>query len=179
MGKILERVNKMNPYIILIQLRLSEKILLYITVIFVLTGIYRFQPDILVQLFEGYTANAGGQDISLQEYWQVAITVIVAIEMIYSAVRLIYKKAGLTELLLSPVASFLAYILVDATDFVGDRMLVIYLLWWVIKNIDWWLLKKTDFEIITIHKAGSMGTAICLPKENEMHGRTKFNNADD
>lgn len=167
LNKILDKANVWMPCIMGFLIRLSAKILLYIMAVFVITGVFRFRPDILMQLFDGHAADAVSQDISLQEYWKIAIIIIMAVEMAYDLVRLTYRNAGLMELIMSLVASYWAYVLVAGTDFVGDRMLAAYLFWWVIKGINWWLLRKTGFEIIVIHDTDSMGTAVCMPKEND------------
>lgn len=162
-NKVLDRAHAWIPYTTVFLINLSTRTLLYITAVFAITGVFRFRPDMLMQFFEGQAVNAGIQDITLQEYWQVALPVILAIEMIYSTTRLIYKNAELMEPLLSLVASFLAYIQVAGTHFDGDGMLATYFLWWIIRAISQWSLARAA----TIHKTeNATGTAVCAEKES-------------
>ncbi len=162
-NKVLDRAHTWIPYTTVFLINLSTRILLYITAVFAITGVFRFRPDMLMQFFEGQAVSAEIQDITLQEYWQVALTVIAAIEMICSTTRLIYKKAELMEPLLSLVASLIAYIQVAGTHIDGDRMLATCFLWWIIRAISQWSLARAA----TIHKTeNATEPAACEEKES-------------
>ncbi len=172
-NRIEDKIDVLQAYIMFVLIRLSAKILRYIMVVFVITGLLRFRPEMLMQLFENHEVDAEKLNITLQETWMIIFPVILAVDLILEAFWTFFRYERMNNLFISLVTALLATAVVYGTEFNGDSMLTVCLFWWVIKSINWWLLKKTDFEIITIHKAGSMGTAVCLQKENEMHGRTK------
>lgn len=173
LNKILDKANVQMLHIMGFLIRLSATILLYITAVFVLTGIYRFKPETLMQFLDFDIDAFENQDITLQEAWTVSFPAVAVIYPICECVRTIILHESLMNLLIMPVVTIIACLTVSATGFIGDRMLATYLLWWVIRAISRWSLAKMNIKTITIHKAGSMGAAVCMPKENEMHGRTK------
>lgn len=172
-SKTLDKANVWMPHIMAFLIRLSAKILLYITVIFMLTGIYKFQPETLIQFLNFDIDTFENQDITLQEAWLIIFPIVMAVDIIYESCRTVILNKSLINLIIMPVVIIIGYSTVSTTGFVGDRMLATYLLWGVIQAICRWSLAKMIIKTITIHKAGSMGTAVCLQKENEMHGRTK------
>lgn len=165
--KIKKTLDKIS-FIILFQIRVSSKIMLYITAIFVITGVFRFRPEILMQFFNMETFP--DQDITLQAAWAVILpAVILVVDIIYEFLMNI-RNGGLMNLLIMPVVAIIACFTVSATEFDGDRMLAVYLIWWIIKKLCCWLLCKINSEIIEIHRVGAeIETAVCLPNEDAMH----------
>lgn len=145
-----------------LQYKYAEKVLRYITAVFVITGILKFQPDILLKLAESL-------GITLQEYWHVLFTFFIAVDLIVETCYQLYRNIRLTASLQSWTASLLAFALVDVIGYDGDRMLLAFAFWWVIKAISLWILEKKNYmitETIITHKARpSIGTAVCVEKD--------------
>lgn len=137
------------------QCKYAEKILAYITVIFLLTGIIKFSPDILMK----FVIDIDHSGMTLSECWQICFTPIVIMDIVWNISYRIYKMVGLTDILQSFAASILGYITVAAINYDGDILLVTYVFFWVIQKLSLWILNVNNYFSLN---TDSMGTAICI-----------------
>lgn len=160
-----QRIHKYILVFLDFQFQYAGRALQYIMTIFVITGIFRFNPDMLDYVFPKLEI-----DTTLQECWWVLFPVVVTVDILYRAFHHVYHNANqIYPPLKSVVAAIIGTMLVFSTGFDGDRMLLTYAFWWMIKLFSWGILKKNDYimannPIIGYKASPPMGTAVCVEK---------------
>lgn len=144
----------------------ASKIMQYIMEVFMLTGVLRFRPDMLDSILPE-VGDLDGIEFTLQEAWHVLFCAVLFMDIIYEFIRFMYNSSNMITVSKSIVAMILGTMLVYSTGFDGDRMLLAYAFWWVIKILSLWILKRGYIKTEIIHDTGSRGTAVCLPVKGE------------
>lgn len=113
----------------------TTKFMQYIAVIFICTGIYTFQPDILCSILPALM-EIESNGITLQEAWPILLGPMVALDSLYAGFR--YTACNWNPALLfeSLADTILVMSLLYATQFDGDWMLLAYALCQVSRRIN-------------------------------------------